>query len=454
MRVVKIEASNFMKLTAASVSLNDGMVEVVGDNRAGKTALLMIIQALKGKKFMPEMPLNDGGAKKGEFNVFLGGGEDSIEYVVTWTFNCRGKSYLKLEASDGSKINSPQDVLDAMCSKLMDPWAFVKLCSGTPLDKKKAADIFRGLMDFDYDCKKFLEDMGYLGQPHMMTLLSTHNGDPLAFLKGVEDALAENRKEWKRTVQKVSAQVDGLASLVPLDKRDSEPLSLSGLVEKQQAYSSAKASHDQHSMTANRLEEDYQSALGRLESAKADVEAHRAEAEKLPFLDTASYEAMTEQISSLEAHNEIARKAESLRALEADLESAEEKVEVRTGDIEKAREARRDALQRAKIPVRGMTIEDGEFYLDGKPFAQGSEEEKLSAGINVAVALFEGVPDDEASLKTLICENASLMGDKAKALLVQKCEQYGIQAVIEVVSNVKRPGIIFVEDGVAKNVEE
>ena len=98
MHIAQIKAENFMRLTVVDCTFEDGIVKITGKNRHGKTSLLRMIQALSGKKELPDIPINDD-ARKGNFEMMLM--EDGeLKYTVGYNFTNKGH-YLKLENADG-----------------------------------------------------------------------------------------------------------------------------------------------------------------------------------------------------------------------------------------------------------------------------------------------------------------------------------------------------------------
>src|SRR5688572_21321759 len=91
MRVVRLQAENFMRLVAIDITPEGHVVRIGGKNGAGKTAAMnSIAVALGGMALAPEEPLREGEAE-GFVRVDIG------EYLVTRKFsrdrmscNCEG----------------------------------------------------------------------------------------------------------------------------------------------------------------------------------------------------------------------------------------------------------------------------------------------------------------------------------------------------------------------------
>ena len=443
MHVLKIEGKNFMRLKTVDVTLDSGVVEITGKNRQGKSTLLKMIEGLGGKRSMPEEPLTRG-QKKGEFKVYLG--EDEPQFIAKWTFNDKGNSYLTLESSDDS-CGSPAEVLKNLISAMIDPWTFFNLANGSSAERAKAIEMIRRLMECDFDAQAFVEEMGYDEVETVKTIVTTYSDNPLDFFKAFENTLTEARKAWNSAVKDLEGSIELLRKDVPMSMRDAKIVSVRELIAEKDKLNDVKAQHDRFNIGCNALEDEVNALKMRYEAKRDELEAKRQEAEKMPKIDNKRLEEITVELDNMEEKNEIARKAESLREAENKLENKRDKAQQYDDDITRLRETRLEVMDQANMPVDNMTIEDGKIMLNGIPFEQASSAEALGASIDVAVAL-------KPKLKTLVCHNASLLDEESKDVLKAKAKEHDFQMLLEVVRDKAQPGLIFVEDGIAKNAEE
>ena len=121
-KIVRLTVENVMRLRAVEIRPDGNFILVGGRNAQGKSSLLDSIQmALAGKGAVCEEPLRRG-ASKGSVVCEL------ENLVVRRTFTKKGGSSLVVTAKDGSKISSPQGVLDELASGLtFDPLDFLNM---------------------------------------------------------------------------------------------------------------------------------------------------------------------------------------------------------------------------------------------------------------------------------------------------------------------------------------
>ena len=110
MKIFELRAENFKRLKAIRINPTGNTVMIGGRNAQGKSSTLDAIEAaLGGGKHLPDEPVRRG-ERKAKIVLEL----DDI--TVTRRFSRTGSS-LEVLAKDGSKLKSPQAVLD----KLLGP---------------------------------------------------------------------------------------------------------------------------------------------------------------------------------------------------------------------------------------------------------------------------------------------------------------------------------------------
>ena len=121
MKIIKLTAENIKRLVAVEITPDGSLVKITGKNGAGKTSVLDSIEwALAGTESITSQPIRRG-AKKGTIEIDLG------EMVVHRTITHSG-SQLFVQSKDGSKLASPQTLLNSLLGKLsFDPLEFMRL---------------------------------------------------------------------------------------------------------------------------------------------------------------------------------------------------------------------------------------------------------------------------------------------------------------------------------------
>jgi hypothetical protein len=451
LRILHIQGENFMRLKCVDITLSNGLVEVTGDNRQGKSAVLTMIHAMKGKKFLPEVPVNVD-ARKGNFTITIGPEADKIAYTVEYNFTAKG-AYLKVQPEPGYPGGSAQDVLNSIISRVLDPWEIIRMATGTPAERKKALDLVQSLMKMPAVGAEFITELGYdPGDAKIKAILTDSANNPIALLKGMEALIGEYRKQWNAEVQRLEASADTLKQSIPIDKRNAKPVDIGELLTKQKDMNSLRQVHVDAKNEEERIQNSITEKKNELAALLARLAEFQARTSTLAPFDPAKAQEIEAQLANVTEANNMAQKAASLRATTEQAKDAGEKAEGFDADIKRIREKMLDVQEQAEVPVDGMTIENGTIMLDGLPIDQASDEQKLSWGIDIGAALFEyDKKPDAPMLRALVCANASLMGEKALAVLADKAEEHDIQVILELVRDKAAPGVIVVEDGVAKN---
>ena len=430
-----------MKLKTVDLELDNGVIKIAGKNMAGKSTVLKLIEALGGKNNMPEQPLKDG-ERKGFGELHLGD-ESGTKYIVTYSLTPRD-TYLKVESADGEKIGSPAKLLTSFLSDLVDPWRFVRMASGDTTDRKKACKILKELMIVEFNCGVYLEQLGYGKSEFLRSLVAEHADDPFSFLKALDDALCENRKEWKKARDKTDALVKSLKSKVPPEQRDATPIDISALIAKRDSLKEMMDDHTHFLGAIEREQRKIKEWEKEIAASKERIEEVEAQLESLKPASQDEIDEFDEQISNANELQEMARNANELKEEAAKLEKKEARVELLDDKIEEVREQVETLRENAHMPVDNMRVEGDKIMLNGLPFTQASRREQLCASIDVAMAL-------EPMLNVFVCHDASLLDAEGLAIIDEKQKEYGSQVLLEVVQDEGGSGVIFVEDDEAVN---
>lgn len=445
MYVARITGQNFMRLRWVDVHMENGVVEIAGKNRQGKTTLLKMIEALGGKAFLPEEPVTKG-QRKGSFTLQLNEGDDA-KYLVTWSFTEKD-SYLKLEAADGSKITKPQDLMSSFITKLIDPWRFARMACGTPAERREALTTIKSLMDVSCDVVAFVRDeLGYDPEDPQTKVILTENGsDPIAALKALEENFADTRKGWKADIRGLEGVIEAGSRSVPLDQRDVKPVDVAVLIREKAAWDALSSKHERAGEEAERLSRDVEVARVKLQEAEKKLQEARQAAAGLPTIETGRREALDKEIAGVEQTNALARRAEALKqAIAKRIEEVSILEEIESG-IDRIRAKVEEVQSTAKLPSPNISVRDNAILLNGLPFEQASSAEQLTASLDIAMSL-------NPPLKVCVCQDASLLDSDSRKIIEEKSKQYGYQVLLEIVQDEGQsgPGVIFVEDGVAKD---
>jgi DNA repair exonuclease SbcCD ATPase subunit len=126
MKVIRLSASNIMRLRAVEVEPNGTVQIVAGKNGAGKSSLLNALYlALAGGQASREIakPVR-AGEEWAEVDVTIAG--ENVTLLITRTWDEKG-THLTVKYSDGAKVSTPQTLLDSLLGALtFDPLEFTR----------------------------------------------------------------------------------------------------------------------------------------------------------------------------------------------------------------------------------------------------------------------------------------------------------------------------------------
>lgn len=421
MKIVKLEAENVKRLRAVSIEPDGSIVVVRGNNAQGKSSVLdAIAYALGGKALQPAKVIREG-EKEAIVRVEL----DGLTIERKWTSNDR--SVLEVRAADGSKVSSPQTMLDSLVGRLsFDPLAYLNMPAPKQLEalQKVVGLDFR---DLDEQRKRAYDE----------------------------------RTEVNRKVTHTKIQLEPLR-----DFSDTEPVSLAELSDQVAALSSRRADEQAAAKKLKALVDDRRAAAHRvkaqetrlenlrrqLEQESAHLQELMLEAERLERTDTSELQAVADheletieeletvkaKIKDAELINERARKVAERRRLEKVLSDHEGESYALTKQIEKIDTIKLSKIEAARFPVPGLSFGEVGVLYNGQPFEQASQAEKLRVSLGMGLAL-------NPTLKVLLIRDASLLDEKSLQLVAAQAAEAGAQVWLEVVG---KNGIgIVIEDG-------
>lgn len=114
-------------------------------------------------------------------------------------------------------------------------------------------------------------------------------------------------------------------------------------------------------------------------------------------------------------------------------------VPIRKGAEQERNEQKAAAIEAANLPVPGLAFGDGAVTLNGVPFEQASDAEKLRASVAIAATL-------AGKLKVIRIRDGSLLDDDGMRILADFGEQHGMQIWLEKVDSSGRVGFV-IENG-------
>lgn len=423
MTVVRLDVDSFKRLKAAHVVPSPtGLVLVRGKNAQGKSALLeSMLAALLGSKATPELPIAEE-AHGAEVTVDLG------EIVVRrrWTRDATGraKAALTVEARNGSRLASPQAILDNLVGRFADPVAFLTL---RPDDQVRTVLGVLGLdsrlQELEERAASEYERRREVGRDaDRLTKAEQALADELGALRAPADALSSSVAELSGRLAAAKDSNSALAALV--QQRRTVEVAGRDAAQRSQAAADALAA----------AERDKASAESEWRRLTAEINA-RAVVDVEPIM------------AELQAHEERSRHAARLEiyaVAKSEARAAREVHDASTERLEAIRAEIAALLGTATFPVPGMAYDPDKKALtvNGIPFSQASQGERIRIAAAVAMA-------GDPPIRVLFAREGSLLDEESRMQLATLAAERGFQLWLEVVdSNPDGPGV-WIEDGEA-----
>ena len=408
MKIIKLTLENVMKVSAAQITPNGTpVVTISGKNEQGKSTIInsiwLVLQEVAARKALKITEPIRRGAKKAVAVLDLG----DIVVTKTWTSNI-GTGDLKIvPKAGGSPLRSPQSVLDALCGHLaFDPEAFARM------EPKKQRDILLDLVKIDLDLNQWAKER-----------------------QDIYDARTISNK----FIDELTAQIKLLGD-VPANTPDQEIQIAAVMIEMQEAQKQKTANDEKrHTLEnmrgeAQRIKQtidtraktilSLQDQLSELQNAQETEQAllHStiekgkalaAEVEKLVDPDMTGYQ---EKMTRAEETNRLVRIKVNKKALQESFDGYKKASDDNTVKIAALDKKKEDALKSAKFPIEGISFDDNEVYYKDIPFSQGSDAERLTVSVAMAMAL-------NPTLKVIRISNASLLDSAHRHIIYDMVEK-------------------------------
>lgn len=461
-KLIRLEIENFLRVKGLVIEADGKHVVIRGKNGSGKTSAvdalwLALAGGKSGRKL--EEPIHDG-AKRARVVVDVG------EYKVERRWTKSGPSIF-VWAEDGKQVRNPTEVLEGMISTAaLDPVRFLEMRPQDQLDQvlaiagvKHPVGRVREITGEDLsprdgesadqwllrlggdegeffirrrlahrvalDKKAALDDADEIlirmgGAPNESEMAS-----PSELLGRLEDLNA--RADVKREKSRGAAEAQG--------KHKEAKRKLEGL--RTERISVAEKISELHS-ALNKMCEEAETLDNRIEKGAGivkDLEIQAADAQgeadrcEDPSQELAEVRAA---LAGIESENESRVKrllqAETVRRLAEERERADQEHSRLDGILEALRGLRKGLLEGIDLGVKGLAVGNGELTLNGHPFAQGSQAERLRVAIGVAVRT-------APKLKLLRIDDGEHLDGESRAMVFAEAERHGFQVVMTAVAD-------------------
>lgn len=436
MKIVNLQAENFRILKAIEIAPDGNVVTIGGKNGQGKSSVLDAIWvALAGRSKAPPTPIRKG-EEKCRIALDLG------EILITRTFTAKeGGTYtdsVKVESADGKqRFTSPQGMLNDLMGQIgFDPLDFVQR---KPEDQ---ADMLLELVPLPIDLEELARE---------------------------DTADYANRRDINREAEQLTARIAGIAvpDDVPNDAPDRNALTAKlaeaadhntaierDRMAREQARSEIGRTRelaDTNAARAKTLREQADSLDAEAASLREDADAlEKGLAEREPLAEPIDTEAVRRQLQEADATLAAIEAKQRRAAMVEERDALVKRSEELTAAMEARETRRREALQKARMPIEGLGFAINEkgkpvVLFNGLPFGDASSAEQIRASTAIAMAA-------NPELRVLRIKDGSLLDDDALKIIGDMADAEDFQLWVEKVGT---GGVgIVIEDGAIKGAPE
>ncbi|KKN65033.1 hypothetical protein LCGC14_0485900 [marine sediment metagenome] len=410
MKILKLEAENFKRLSVVEITPQGNLIPITGKNASGKSSVLdCIYAAFAGKGAVPGKPIRDGEASA---TIRL----DCGDLIITRRFTERD-SYLSVASAEGAEYKSPQKMLDALLGAFtFDPLTF---------SRQSAVAQFKALSDLVGLDFQQLEEANIVDYDER-TALNRNAKSARASAENIQvsDNIPEDIVDTSLLVNELAEAGECNANIErEKEKRTSRTRMIDAMLEEATAL---KAKHKAAIKEINRLEVE----------AKQDK----------PLAEPIAITDLRQRIEVAGATNEAIILRDEARARKKEYATKAKKAEAESNMLTKHIEARKEqiakAIASAKLPIEGLSLDDGQVFLNGIPFDQCSSAEVLRASVAIAMSA-------NPQLRVIRIEEGSLLDNDGFELIAEMAKAEDYQVWIERVSDNGNVGIVM-EDGHVK----
>jgi len=409
MRIIQLHSENIKRVKAIDITPDDNVIVLSGMNGEGKTSVLdsiwLALEYKAAKKGNPD-PLR-AGQKKGMVEIDLG------EYIVTRKFTPSG-STLEIRKPDGSKIPSPQKLLDGMIGDLsFDPWEF---------SRKRESDQREMLADVLYNITEGAVDLADFDVQHKEAF--------------------EQRSEANKEKKRLGALLTQVAP--PTEVDPTEEISSQDLTQAITDAITTQTTFRQLSARKTGLDDRIDALNAELAKLTAEKENVCRQLSEQP--ETPDIEFLQGELENIQKINRRAREVIEYNKLRGGLTLVEEEIARLNDQMELVGINKAEALEASPLPVTNLKItEDGIMVTNEEgldvPFCQASAAQQLRISLGIAMAA-------NPTLRVIRIADGSLLDDESMRIVNEMAGDNDYQCWIEYASRNDTDRIgVYIEDG-------
>ena len=468
MKTTKIQIRNLFGIRERT--LDGKSVEISGPKGAGKTSVLDAIRFALTNKSDRDYIVHQG-ADEGEIIIETNTGLSIDRKIVP----ARGTGTVKVR--NGQMIQSrPAEFLSSIFVPLqLNP---VEFCQ---LSRQEKNRVILSLIEFPWDMNWIKAQFGEIPQG---VDYSKHILQVLSDIQAENGVYFQSRQNVNRDIRAKQAFIEDIAKAIPsgynYEKWNTYPISdkyqelektraQNSRIERAKAFRSGydgkirgfAAQRDMDiAAIDSAISRERETIVGDIERLRAEIQSQQEKLDSLQSKRTdkvavinAEYEtnvaqlnadtgvadqyadravvdtiALEQEIQTADAMRRHLNEYQRMVQMEAEVEKLSEDSQELTRKIELARELPAKILEEAKIPIEGLTVENGVPLIHGLPISNLSDGELLELCVDISVC-------KPGQLEIILIDGAERLDKESREKLYAKCKAKGLQLIATRVSD-------------------
>lgn len=448
LHIIGLIAENYKRLRVVEINPKGRVIQVTGKNGQGKTSVIDAIWAgLVGAKAIPEKPVRKG-ARKATIKIDLG------EFKVQRTINDDGGHTLMVENAKGTKVSSPQAMLDGLLGELtFDPLSFISRGNNetVPMMRKRQIDTLRHVakVDLDMEALASADAQDYAARTEI-----TRDIKRLEVEAGgitVQEGLPKEKLSEANVLAKLEgANAANQAAQATFKAKQKLQMAVTAAQRALQEKDAIIAAHCERVVA---LEKELRIARGQIaedEMARVNLVAGLeqamttySEAAEGTLVDVS---ALTQELQQVQLVNREIEKRTRREGIEKQLREKRQAIDNLSRVIEGRAEQKATAMQTAAMPIEGLTFNENNVHFNGIPLDQLGEGEQIRISTAIAMAA-------NPELRILRILHGEALDEDSLSIIATMAEENDFQIWMAKVDSSGKVGIVM-EDGMARATGE
>lgn len=437
-----IEITNFKNIGKCLVDIGGQSILVLGKNGSGKSSLIQALMSPLDTKVRPSQPIKEG-EERSTISVTLAGtmGGEPKEYILDLYFTPGDqKGRLVITNKDGETVKSPATFIKSLIGNVsFDVTKWLNESKEKKLSMLKQLTGCSVVIDgINLEIKELKEKKKIKAQriEDLQAVLKNHGYSPEDVDKYIKPVDLAPIQEEMSLVSKNQQSYDTVVSKTQ-GFREMKAKCFEGKLKSEGEVERLK---NEIKRLEERIKDEGVIINGLIDNAdKCDINIKKGE-EWLASHTRPNIEDVSAKLNDAIVHNEHNAKIKVHAEQQKEMLAAKGELDKIADEVEKKEKERNKAISSSQLPIKGLTFDEEQIYLDSLPLEEGqiNTARLFDVGVDIAMALNPG-------LRTIFLHDGSLFDHDSLKVIVEKIEEKGYQAIIEVVSDDEEVDVKFTE---------